>query len=127
MKVAVTLFAASRVSEQVPVPVQAPDQPEKTDPAAADALSTTVLPLSKAAVQVVPQSMPAGVLVTAPLPAPARVTVTVVCGTKVAVAVLAASTVTPQVDVVPVQAPLQPVKREPGDAVAVRVTTVPVS
>ena len=40
-KVAVTSFAASMVTVQVPVPVQAPDHPVKVDPAIGDAVSTT--------------------------------------------------------------------------------------
>jgi hypothetical protein len=43
---------------------------------------------------------------------------------NVAVTLLAASMVTAHVPV-PLQAPLQPVKVEPGNAVAVSVTTVP--
>jgi hypothetical protein len=45
-------------------------------------------------------------------------------GANVAVALFAASTVTTHVPV-PVHAPLQPLKREPVDGVAVRVTVVP--
>jgi hypothetical protein len=44
LNVAVTDFAASMVTWQVPVPVQAPLQPPKVDAAAADWLSVTTVP-----------------------------------------------------------------------------------
>ena len=44
MKVAVTLFAASIVTWQVPVPAQAPLQPAKTLPVAGVAVRVTTVP-----------------------------------------------------------------------------------
>jgi len=69
LNVAVTLFAALIVTEQVPVPVHAPLQPEKVWPLAGVAVSVTLVPEVKLAEQVAPQLMPAGKLVTVPLPA----------------------------------------------------------
>jgi hypothetical protein len=43
-------------------PEQSPDHPMNVDPAAATAVSVTVLPDAKVAEQVVPQSTPAGTL-----------------------------------------------------------------
>ena len=43
-KVAVTVFEPSMVTWQVPVPVQAPLQPVKNEPAAGAAVSTTTVP-----------------------------------------------------------------------------------
>ena len=71
-----------------------------------------------------PQSIPAGALVTVPAPVPTLETVSVKTGVKVAVTDVAAVRVTVQ-GPVPVQAPLQPVKTDPADGVAVSVTTVP--
>jgi hypothetical protein len=67
--VAVTLafWPLEGVSWQV-VPVHAPLKPEKVDPEAGLAVSVTLLPLLKPALQVVGQLMPAGLLVTVPLP-----------------------------------------------------------
>jgi hypothetical protein len=63
------------VKLQVPVPEQAPLQPENTDdPDAGEAVRVIAVPLLKFAVQVVPQLMPAGALVTEPVPV--KVTVT---------------------------------------------------
>ncbi len=45
LKLAVTLLAASMVTVQMPVPVQAPDQPMKVLPASAVALNTTTVRL----------------------------------------------------------------------------------
>ena len=56
---------------QVPVPVQAPVQPVKTELASCFAVSVTDVPLAKLAIHAVPQIIPDGVLVTAPPPAPA--------------------------------------------------------
>lgn len=65
------------VIEQVPVPVQAPLQPAKTEPGAAgDAVRVTDEPLLNDAEQVAPQLIPAGELVTVPEPVPASVTFT---------------------------------------------------
>jgi hypothetical protein len=44
MKVAVTLFAASIVTLQVPVPVHAPDHPANVDPVDAPAVKVTAVP-----------------------------------------------------------------------------------
>ena len=59
------------------VPVHAPDQLRKREPAAGVAVSVTVVPFEYVATQVGPQLMPAGELVTVPLPAPVFVTVSV--------------------------------------------------
>jgi hypothetical protein len=52
----------------LPVPEQAPDQPVKTEPALAAAVSVTEVPLVNECEQVAPQLMPAGALVTLPEP-----------------------------------------------------------
>src|SRR5213594_3855074 len=123
-KVAVTVVASATVTTQESVPVQAPLQPVKTDPAAGVAVSVTTVPLTKLAVQVAPQSMPAGVLVTVPAPAPVLETVRTKVGVNVAVTAVAAVRVTMQ-GPVPVQPPpLQPVNAEPRAGVAVSVTVV---
>ena len=62
------------VTTQVPVPVHAPLQPAKTDPWAAAAVSVTVVPVLKFALQPLVQLMPAGLLVTVPLPPPIKAT-----------------------------------------------------
>ena len=74
VNVAVTDFAAVIVTEQVFVPVHAPDQPVNVEPAAGIALNTTVAPRTKVVVHVVPQSIPDGVDETDPEPVPARET-----------------------------------------------------
>jgi len=73
--VAVTDLAADMATVQVPVPVQAPDQPEKLLPEAATACRVTLVPETNEAVQVDPQEIPAGVLLTVPEPVPARLRV----------------------------------------------------
>src|SRR5688572_22430459 len=72
--VAATDLAASRVTAQAVVPVQAPDQPANTEPEAGVAVSATTAPAEKDALQVAPQSIPAGAEITLPVPEPARVT-----------------------------------------------------
>jgi hypothetical protein len=57
------------------LPVQAPLQPEKTDPSAACAVSVTEVPGAKSAEHAAPQEIPAGLEVTVPAPSPVRVTV----------------------------------------------------
>ncbi|MBI3607017.1 MAG: hypothetical protein HY207_03515 [Nitrospirae bacterium] len=77
LKVAVTDLAASIVTLHDVIPVQAPLQPEKTDPDAGVAVRVTLVPLVKPAAQVAPQVIPAGLLVTVPVPLPGLVTVRV--------------------------------------------------
>jgi len=73
--VAVTERAWLIVTVQVPVPVQAPLQPENADPLAAVAVSVTIVPLVKLALQVAPQVTPTGLEATEPDPVPAFVSV----------------------------------------------------
>lgn len=127
LNVAVTDFAALMVSEQIPVPVQAPLQPAKADPADAAAVKVTTVPLAKLALQVLGQLMPAGLLLTDPDPVPASLTDSAkLAALNVAVTDFAALMVTEQVPV-PEQAPLQPAKVEPVPTAAVKVTTVPLA
>src|SRR5437867_1143788 len=80
LNVAVTVVAAFKVTEQVPVPKQPPPlQPVKVEPVAGVAVSVTKVPLSNEAEQVTPQSIPGGLEVTVPLPEPSRVTERVNC------------------------------------------------
>jgi len=84
VKLAVTVVAAESVTVQGPVPVQPPPlQPTKTELAPGVAVSTTIVPLVKLAVQVAPQLMSPGVPVTVPVPSPLRPTVSVKIGVKV--------------------------------------------
>jgi hypothetical protein len=71
--------------------------------------------------------MPAGLLVTLPGPVVATVRLGNEARPKVAVMLFAASIVTVQVEPVPEQAPLQPVKIDPFTGVAVKVILVPKS
>jgi len=75
VNVAVTDWAEPSFRKQAAVPVQAPLQPVKVEPAAGVAPRVTDAPLAKLAEQVVGQLMPAGVLVTVPVPVPASVRV----------------------------------------------------
>jgi len=71
VNVAVTLVAALTVTAQVPVPVQAPLQPENVEPEAAAAVRVTLVPETTVVLQVLPQLMPVGLEVTVPVPVPA--------------------------------------------------------
>ena len=129
LKVALTDFAASMVTLQAPVPLQAPLQPANVEPESGVAVKLTTVPFAKFAEHVVPQEIPEGVLVTVPVPVPLLDTVRVTgpaFPVKVAPTDLAASMVTLQAPI-PVQAPLQPAKVEPESAVAVEFTTAPLS
>ena len=75
MKVAVTEALLVNVKLQVPVPVQAPDQPANVEAAFGAAVSVTMVPLVKVALHVGPQLIPAGLLVIVPAPVPALWTV----------------------------------------------------
>ena len=127
LNVAVTLVAAVTVTVHVPVPVHPPPaQPANVEPAAGVAVSVTMVPLVTLSVQSAPQLMPAGLLVTVPVPNPALATDKVkLLRVNVPVTLLAASMVTTHVPVPLQPPPLQPVKVDPADGVAVSVTMVP--
>jgi hypothetical protein len=140
MKVAVTLRAALIVTVQVPVPVHAPLQPVKDEPAAGVAVSVTAALKAKLAEQVafavpavvgVLQVRPAGEEATEPeaVVAPRSVVTDSACcvGLKVAVTERTWLMATVQVEAVPVQAPPQPAKVEPAGAEAVSVTEAPLA
>jgi len=83
LNVAVTLWAALRVSVQITSALQErklkprPVQPENVDPTAGVAVSVTTLPVVKSATQYFPQLIPTGLLSTVPAPVPALVTVSI--------------------------------------------------
>jgi hypothetical protein len=125
VNVATTDFALSRVTAQVPLPLQAPLQPAKFEFASGVTVSVTRAFAPYASPQSSPQSMPAGMLFTVPLPVPVLLTERANgCRVKVAVTDFAASIVTTQASV-PLQASLQPVKMESSSAVTVRITVFP--
>jgi hypothetical protein len=128
LKLAVTLFAASMVTTQLPVPVHAPLQPAKVLPWLTVGVSVTSVPLGKLTEQVPGQSMPDGLDATAPLPVPAVLTERTNVGgggaLNVAVTLRAAVIATTQLPV-PVHAPLQPANVLPFVGAAVSVTVVP--
>src|SRR5688572_16075514 len=72
LKDAVTFFASSIVTMQLPVPVHAPLQPAKEDPEDAVAVSVTTVAVAKIAEQAAPQLIPAGLETTLPSPLPLR-------------------------------------------------------
>jgi hypothetical protein len=128
LNVAVTELLLLNITLHELVPLQAPDQPAKMEPAVGVGVSDTVDPLLKVALQIAPQLMPLGVLVTVPAPVPESVTVRVldvIDVLKVAVTELLPLNVTLH-EPAPLHAPDQPAKVEPVAAIAVRVTTAPV-
>jgi len=60
-KLAVTVVSWVKVTEQLPVPLQAPLQPENKAPEVGVAVRVTVLPAAIVSLQSLPQLMPAGV------------------------------------------------------------------
>ena len=127
-KAAVTPCAADIVTVQPPVPLHPPpDQPAKTEPAAACWVRVTTVPCWKFAAHTAPQVIPEGLLVTVPDPAPDFDTVNAKLGitSNCAVTLRTALIVTTHC-AVPLQPPPDhPVKLDPAPAVAVRVTWVP--
>jgi len=123
LNVAVTELLLSKVTVQVPVPLQAPPHPAKIALADGVAVSVTIVPDLKTALQVEGQLIPAGALVTVPVPVPPRVT----CSTgeeltlNVACAELFEFMVRAQVPV-PVQAPSHPANVAPAAGTALRAT-----
>ena len=75
VNVAVTDLASVIETTQLPVPVQAPDQPPKVEPRLALAVRVTVVPLVYVWVQSLPHLIPVGALVTVPEPVPVFETV----------------------------------------------------
>ena len=125
-KAAPTLTDAFIVTVQVDdVPLQAPLQPEKVNPCEGAAAKVMLLPLLKVLLQLEAQELPSE-KPTPPVPVMLRFNVRVTTAAEnVADTVLAASIVTEQVDELPLQAPLHPVKVKPDAGVAVSVTTLP--
>src|SRR5690606_24787383 len=134
-KVAVTVVSASTVTSHAPVPVQAPDQPAKSELASATATNDTVVPVATTRVSLAFRvSVPP--MVTLPPPAPSMLIVSVLVSTSAVTSAGAsalASAVSVQVSPAAVQ-PVQPVNDEPASAVATSVTvafcctlTVPVA
>ena len=123
-----TGLAELMMTVQVPVPLQAPDQPMKVAPAPGVAVSVTTVPESNAAEQVAPQLIPAGAESTEEVAAPAPVLVTVSVYwslVKVAVTLTAELMVTVQVPVPEQPPPDQPAKTELASGTAVSVTAEP--
>ena len=75
MNVAVTAALPVKVTLQVLVPVQAPDQPANVELLFGAAVSVTMVPLVKLALHIAPQLIPAGLLMIVPVPVPALWTV----------------------------------------------------
>lgn len=124
LNVAVSDLDELIVTAQAAVPLHAPLQAAKVEPAAGVSVIVTTVPLMKFAVHVPGQLIPDGLLVTVPAPFPATVTVSGKSNLKVAVTDCDAVKVTEHVPV-PEHAPLQPVKTAPVAAFAVKVTPVP--
>ena len=80
MNAAVTLWAALIETMHAPEPLHAPPHPAKLEPTAGAAVSVTLEPEAKLAVQVAPQLMSARVLETVPVPVPDLVTVSAKAG-----------------------------------------------
>src|SRR5436190_1282890 len=68
VNVAVTVWSAVMVTEQGPVPVQAPVQPVNAKPVAGVGVSATTVPSANVVLHVVGQVMPAGFEATDPDP-----------------------------------------------------------
>ena len=110
---------------QLPPPEQAPDHPAKLEPEVGFAVSVTVVPGAKLAVQLA-QLMPAGLLAMVPLPEPVAETLRATPDdVKLAPTETVLFSTRLQVFDDPEQAPDHPVNEFPALGVAVRVTVVP--
>ena len=110
------------------VPLHAPPHPPKDEVDPGVAVSVTLVPRGKLALQVCGQLIPPESLVTVPVPVPDRLTVSVAVlwiRSKIAVACWLALRVIVQVRLVPLHAPAHPAKVELLAGVAVSVTEVP--
>ena len=127
-KVAVTLAAeVPTVRLHVPVPVQAPVQPAKTNPAAGEAVRLTAVPVAREALQdVLGQLIPPTSLVT--VPELEGVIETLTESVMKSALTAKAEPILAIVHVVPLGAgqPVHPLNTEPAWAVAVRVTGSPI-
>ena len=110
------------MTEQLPVPLQAPPQPENVAPEFGVSVSVTAVPAGKLALQAPGQAIPAGLLVTVPLPV--TLTDSRLDPVKTALTDFAALIVTEQ-DPAPLHAPLQFENTAPEPGVAVSVTVAP--
>src|ERR1700722_722861 len=123
LNVAVTdWFALISTMQVLDVPLHAPPHPAKDEVDPGVAVSVTLVPRGKLAVQVCGQLIPPESLLTVPVPVPERLTLNMGRRLKVAVTCSLALTVTTQVELLPQPAPVQPAKYEFAAAVAVRVT-----
>jgi hypothetical protein len=128
LKAALTDCAAVMLTEQAPVPVQAPPHPAKAVPAGAVGVRATEVPCVNGALQVPPPELqlaiPAGELLIVSELGPVALTVNVNCGAgeKDAPTVTGALPMVKMQGPVPVQTPLQPLKMDPAVGLAVSVT-----
>ena len=123
LKVATTMRSVVMLAVQVPVPEQAPDQPENVLPGVGVAVKTADAPETKSSVQSLGHAIPVPVM----LPPAPLVTETInenVVRLNVAVTFRAEVMGTEQTPV-PAQAPVHPVKVDPAPAFAMRVTVDP--
>jgi hypothetical protein len=109
----------------LPVPVQAPVQPAKTQPPAGVAVNVTSVPTRKLALHALPHEIPAGALETVPFPSVETARGWEVAPPNDAVTPRSASTFTTHVGPVPEHTPPQPRNDDPASGVAVSVTSVP--
>src|SRR6185312_11306944 len=112
---------------QVEVPLQAPDQPLKTEMPVGTAVSVTDVPSLKLAAHWVGHSIPAGLLATLPVPVPVILTNNGWTRTKFAVTDCAAVMDSVQGPLPEQAAALQPAKAEPDCGDAESVTEVALS
>jgi hypothetical protein len=126
VKIAFTVLIALIVTVQVPVPLQAPDQPVKVLPEVGVAVREIIVFNATLVEQLDPQEIDPPELETVPVPVPDLVTKRVIADPEANTALtdFTAFTLTTQVPV-PLQAPDQPLKLYPDDGVAVSVTEVP--